>query len=202
MGLFYHSRVRRRRRLRQFGAVFAALWFVTCVYQTRKPLPQGVSVAGPLRTDSEIEFLADLTYLRDGEQVTEHVIFDRVLALIDSADVFLVADMFLFNDEHAGDRPYRPLTTQLTQRMIARRLAHPQMPIVFITDPINSFYGAYATEQMSGAVARLQRALFRGLAHHSRLARNARARVLPTPAEQPRPESDCALVPEAAELQG
>lgn len=149
MGLFFHSRARRNRRLRQLGAAFAALWLATCVYQTRKPLPDGVSVAGPLRADSEIEFLADLTYQRDGEQVTEHVIFDRVLALIDSADVFLVADMFLFNDEHAGDRPYRPLTTQLTERLIARRLAHVQMPIVFITDPINSFYGAYTTEQMA-----------------------------------------------------
>jgi phosphatidylserine/phosphatidylglycerophosphate/cardiolipin synthase-like enzyme len=134
---------RRRRAIVTIISVLAALWVALFLYHVFKPLPPGVSFAGEI-FHGDVEFLSDVTYRRDGEEVVEQTIFQRVLSMIDSADRFVVIDMFLFNDEHAGDRRYRPLTAQLTDRLIARKSQVPDVDITFISDPINNFYGAYS----------------------------------------------------------
>ena len=93
--------------------------------------------------------MTDITYERDGDQRTEQVIFDHVLGLIDQADRFVVIDMFLFDDEHMGDRDYRPITRELTDRILARRRVVPTLDVTFITDEINNFYGAYTSPALS-----------------------------------------------------
>lgn len=124
------------------------LWGLTLVWHRFKPLPEGVGVVWPTH-QADVEFLFDLTYLRADTTVVEQEIFDRVLAMIDEAERFVVIDMFLFNDEHGGERDYRPLTAQLTERLLARKRAQPNIDITFITDEINNFYGAYTTPQIA-----------------------------------------------------
>ena len=136
---------RRRTVFRAALIVMAVWWVIVMARGVWMPLPEGLSTSGPERGVARLELLTDLTYLRDGVQRTEQVIFDRVLGMIDRADRFLVIDMFLFNEEHTGDRDYRPLTSEITERILARRQAVPALDVTFITDEINNFYGAYAS---------------------------------------------------------
>ena len=135
----------RRKVFRTALVVMAAWWVVVMARGVWMPLPQGLSTSGPERGVARLELLTDITYLRDGVQRTEQVIFDRVLGMIDRADRFVVIDMFLFNQEHTGDRDYRPITSEITERILARRQAVPTLDVTFITDEINNFYGAYTS---------------------------------------------------------
>jgi hypothetical protein len=130
-------------------AVVAGLWCIVFVFNLTKPLPQGVSVAGPPRDAAGMEFLVDLTYQTPGGEVVQQEIFDRVLAMIDGAEEFVVMDMFLFNDLHSGDREYRPITEELTRHLIARKTERPGLVATFITDEINNFYGAYTAPHLA-----------------------------------------------------
>ena len=136
---------RRRRVFRAALIVMAVWWVIVMVRGVWMRPPEGLSTSGPERRVARLELLTDVTYLRDGVQRTEQVIFDRVLGMIDRADRFVVIDMFLFNEEHTGDREYRPITSEITDRLLARRQAVPTLDVTFITDEINSFYGAYAS---------------------------------------------------------
>ncbi len=138
--------VRRRAAIAVAGL---AAWFAIACYNTRRPLPPGVSVLGSLHPAPDIEFLYDLTYVRDSDTTVEQEIFARVFEMIDAADAYIVLDMFLFNSEHAGDRPYLPLADRLTNLLIDRKQRDPALRVSFTTDEINNFYGAYTSEQIA-----------------------------------------------------
>jgi phosphatidylserine/phosphatidylglycerophosphate/cardiolipin synthase-like enzyme len=95
-----------------------------------------------------MEFLFDLTYQDQGRSVSDQVIFDRVFSMIDEAEEFVVIDMFFFDGEHGGERDYRPLASELTDHLVARKSAVPGLEAVFITDEINNFYGAYTSSEI------------------------------------------------------
>ena len=137
-----------RRGFRTVLAGMAVWWVVVMAHGAWMPLPEGLSILGPERGVARLEFLTDITYLEDGVQRTEEVIFDRVLRMIDRADRFVVIDMFLFNQEHTGDRDYRPLTSEITERILARRQAVPTLDVTFIADEINNFYGVYTSPSL------------------------------------------------------
>ena len=122
------------------GAVAAA----SALYYRYKPLPAGLGVTGPWRS-GQVELLADLTYTADGESHSDQQIFTAVEGVIERATSFLVLDMFLFNSDYdrSSGRIYPALSQRLTEALLAKRAAAPDMPIVLITDPINTFYGSY-----------------------------------------------------------
>ena len=124
------------------------LWALLFAFHLTKPLPEGLSVSGPAHDASGMEFLVDLTYQRDGETVVEQEIFDRILSMIDEADRFVVMDMFLFDGRHKGDKDYRPLSSQITDHLLSRKEANPELDVRFITDEINNFYGVYVGEEI------------------------------------------------------
>ena len=70
-----------------------------------------------------------------------------MLRAIDTAQEFIVLDWFLFND-HRGPASrkapaaHRALSAELRDRLLARRLAKPDLRVLFITDPINDIYGS------------------------------------------------------------
>jgi hypothetical protein len=144
---------RHRKRLIQVGGGAATLWAVVFVFNLTKPLPEGVSVAGLLRDASGMEFLYDLTYQDGGRTVVEQRIFDRVLSMIDSADEFVVIDMFLFNGLHGGEREYRHISAEMVDHIVARKRARPGLVATLITDEINNFYGAYTSAEIAGLQA-------------------------------------------------
>ncbi|MDT8437606.1 MAG: phospholipase D family protein [Wenzhouxiangellaceae bacterium] len=116
-----------------------------------KPLPTGVSVAMPSRPTPQIRFLADETYLDEsGERQVEQRILDRMFDHIARAERLVVADLFLFN-HFAGDPDgddMRPLSRELTQVLIERKRERPDLRVILITDPINTFYGSFRLPQI------------------------------------------------------
>jgi phosphatidylserine/phosphatidylglycerophosphate/cardiolipin synthase-like enzyme len=125
-----------------FGTI--ALLFTVALYNVFKPLPNGVSYAGPERIVNHIRFLKDFTWAdKKGRNVSQQEIFDTALAMIRQAKQFILLDMFLFNDFMGnGHAPYRKLSYEITEALIAQKKKYPAIHITVITDPINTVYGS------------------------------------------------------------
>jgi phosphatidylserine/phosphatidylglycerophosphate/cardiolipin synthase-like enzyme len=127
-----------------------AAWAATSYYHATKPVPPGTSVASAAVNAAvgDVRFLYDLNVVDGrGRRIIQQQIFDSVFAVVDRARDFVVLDYFLFNDDQgavtdSSERPYRPLSAQLADRLIARKRAVPGLKILFITDPVNELYGA------------------------------------------------------------
>jgi hypothetical protein len=122
-------------------------------FQLNRKLPEGLDYASRefALKDSEIRFLYDLSYENPaGETVREQMIFDEIFSLIDNAKAYILIDMFLFNPyTFAQDRSYRPLTDELSAKLIAKKQSTPGIQIDFITDPINTAYGGSTSDALS-----------------------------------------------------
>jgi phosphatidylserine/phosphatidylglycerophosphate/cardiolipin synthase-like enzyme len=152
---------RRRRWLRKVFTGFVAVCVAMGVWHSLKPLPRGVDVSGRITTTAE----ANITFLRDvttadgfSQPVIRQQIFDEVFALIGNARDFVVVDFFLFNDQGGSlspnNAPYRALSGELSNAIIARKRAQPALRVLLITDPINDVYGG----EPSAALAALRQA--------------------------------------------
>ncbi len=132
------------------GCLLAAaliLWALMMVWHTNKSLPDGLNMEGEAIAvpASDISVLADLT-ARDGrgQPLVEQRIFDRMLARIRTARRLVLLDIFFFNTITGSDgSPHRTLCSQLTEALISAKERHPEMPVVVITDPINTIYGGH-----------------------------------------------------------
>ncbi|MGM0594125.1 MAG: phospholipase D family protein [Pseudomonadota bacterium] len=127
---------------RMVFALLLVIYLAVAVYHSYKPLPEGVSVATPLRAADEVRFLADYTYVDEqGVRRSEQVIFDEILRLIAQAERLVVMDMFLIN-AFAGDaaNALRPLSREISEALIRRRAEVPGLEVVVITDPFNTLY--------------------------------------------------------------
>jgi phosphatidylserine/phosphatidylglycerophosphate/cardiolipin synthase-like enzyme len=147
---------RRRWRRRWLLATIVAAWGAIGYYHATKPVPPGTGIAStPVSVDSrDIRFLYDVNVVDGrGRRVVQQQIFDEVFGIIERARDFIVLDYFLFNDDHgspagASEPPYRPLSAQLADRLVARRRAVPGLKVLFITDPVNEVYGATHTRAL------------------------------------------------------
>ena len=147
---------RPQRRLgRLFVYGFFALWLLTALWNSYKPLPDGVSVRGtivetPLK---QLQFLTDVTGADVfGAQVSRQQIFDSVIGLIGQAREYLVLDFFLFNDQRGAAldaKPHRELSIEVRDALLARKRAMPGMRILVIADPINDVYGALPSRDLA-----------------------------------------------------
>ncbi len=118
-------------------------------FHLRKSLPGGLDFRGPERIVPKggVGFFADVTGRRssDGREWTRRQIFDEAVRLIEGADAFVVADFFLINEFAGGSLDGGQADPTLSQRFVdalesaARR--NPEMPVILITDPINTVYG-------------------------------------------------------------
>ena len=117
-------------------------------FHSFKPLPDGVSFAGPSRPALEPAFIADLTYVDPkGTRKVEQGIFDEMFSIIERAERFIVVDMFLYNDFQGEVREEtRALSADLTEALISRKSAHPEMKVVVISDPVNTIYGGVTSK--------------------------------------------------------
>ncbi|HKL51324.1 MAG TPA: phospholipase D family protein [Wenzhouxiangellaceae bacterium] len=142
-------RARRRNDLRRWVRtallLLLAAWVGMAVWHRYKPLPDGLSVATPMRAPDHVRFLADYTWTdAAGERHVDQQIFPRVLDLIAQAERLIVMDMFLYNHfagETGGD-DMRPLSLEVTDAMVRRMAVRPGLRAILITDPINGFYGS------------------------------------------------------------
>ncbi|WP_067725970.1 phospholipase D family protein [Oceanobacillus damuensis] len=135
---------------RWLGAAIVFLYICTLIYHQQKPLPEGISYAGDthMLTEDEIEFLYDLTYPKDGQEVYEHEIFDEVFAMIEQAEEFLIIDMFMVNEFSDEGRDFPKLSSSFSQKIREQMEAHPNLKVVFITDDINRTYNSHEAEHI------------------------------------------------------
>jgi hypothetical protein len=134
--------------------VLALAGFAT--YHVYKPLPPGLDMATPAREASNVEFLADKTYVdASGQRQMDQEIFDAIFAMIAGARQFVLVDMFLFNDFQGElTATHRALSSELTDALIAQKELYPDIKMVVISDPLNTLYGG----MQSPHFARLQAA--------------------------------------------
>jgi hypothetical protein len=147
-------RATRRSRVWRRAILLAlvALWVITIYWQTNKPLPPGVHVDSPWYpvTPQDVTFIADVTSADAyGRPIVSQAIFDQILGVVQSAQQFVVLDYFLFNamvPAPDGSTPVlRQISGELRDALIERRRAHPNLQVLFITDPINEAYGSQSS---------------------------------------------------------
>ena len=95
-------------------------------------------------TAEQVRLLIDETWVNAaGQRQVDQEIFDSVYEIIDQAETFILIDFFLVNDFLYEPGPcLRPLSQDLTDRLVAKRETDPDVRIVFVTDPINTVYGS------------------------------------------------------------
>jgi len=146
---------RKLRLGRLFFYGFLALWLLTALWNSYKPLPNGVSVRGEIVDTplNQLRFLSDVTGADVfGAPVPRQQIFDAVIALVGDARQFLVLDFFLFNNQRGAAinaKPHRELSTELRDALLARKRAMPDLHILVIADPINDVYGGLPSRDLA-----------------------------------------------------
>ncbi|AOY88413.1 phospholipase [Marinobacter salinus] len=116
------------------------------LYHTHKSLPPGISYRGPIAPLIDPVLLSDITqHHADGSETRHHEIFDEVFRLVGQAERFVLLDMFLFNSTKPEGVAHRPLAEQLTDTLLARKKARPDLKIIVISDPLNTMYGGTAS---------------------------------------------------------
>lgn len=129
--------------------IFVIVCMAIGIYQHYKPLPEGISYEGEIHYADEIELLTDLTYNNSNNITTyDQEIFEEVFTMIEDAEDFIVIDMFLFNSYTDQNKDFPDLSGELTKKLIKQKEAHPNMTVVFITDPINIGYHSYEDEHI------------------------------------------------------
>ena len=133
-------------------ALFMLLALIACtaLWHRYKPLPDGLAHESPLLPVQGLNLLVDDTWeTADGERAMRQTIFDEALRLIGQARQLVVVDMFLFNAfQGADDASYRPLSAQLTRALVGKKQQQPDLPVILITDPINTLYGGLHSEHL------------------------------------------------------
>lgn len=131
--------------LKRLAKLALVLYVFVFFYQLMRPFPESLARPSPeYRVPAaSIAFFADETFLdAKGERAVRQEIWDEVFRMIDGAERLIVLDMFLFNS-YQGESPetLRPLSQELTDRLVAKRKSHPHIAIAIVTDPINTAYG-------------------------------------------------------------
>jgi phosphatidylserine/phosphatidylglycerophosphate/cardiolipin synthase-like enzyme len=144
------GRPARRFRKRWILWLLLVAWGSIAAWNVTKPMPVGTDVETPnfMVAASDVTFLDDLTRAdATGAPIREQRIFDEVFAIVDGAESFVVADFFLLNDMMGADSaPYRPLSRQFADHLLARKASRPALKVLLVTDPINEVYGGVPSQ--------------------------------------------------------
>ena len=130
--------------------IIAALIIVPIIVSMCIKTPEGTNFAGGHYKVSDFGFIYDLSYEVDGETTRELNILDENIRVINEAEEYVIADLFLFNDEYNREKGVYPKSVEkVCKALIEKKTANPDMPVYLITDPINNFYGAYEQEYIT-----------------------------------------------------
>ncbi len=140
---------KRKRIIMAVIGTLALLYIGVIVWHTVKPLPEGLEYAGDLRRVENVEMLYDLSFAqnKEGDEMEHELrIFDEIYTMIEEAEEFIVLDLFLFDnyEDQKGDFP--AVAESLTNKLLTKKEENPDMPIYFITDPLNTGYGSYESQ--------------------------------------------------------
>ena len=129
--------------------VILVLLIVPFIYSLMSKSYDKSNMDGKFYAAEDVEFLYDLRYKNEDEIKKESVIFKKQMEAIEEAKDFIVLDLFLYNDEY--DRKKMTFANQveeMTDALIEKKKENPDMDIVFITDELNNFYGAYTQKNI------------------------------------------------------
>ena len=131
-------------------SILILIYVSVITYHRFKPLPEGVSYASDVHelSSEEIEFLYDLTYDKNNEEVYDHSIFDEVNKTIKEADEFLILDLFLFNGYTDGKRDYPKISEELSKAVVETMEKKPDLNVILISDEVNTTYGSHQAKQI------------------------------------------------------
>lgn len=98
----------------------------------------------------DINFIYDLTFKdASGNIVSDQRIFKRIFSLIDSAEKYILVDMFLFNSyTGSDDNVHRNISHEFVQRLVKKKKENAGIKIDFVTDPINTVYGGARSKEI------------------------------------------------------
>lgn len=126
-----------------------ALLIIPFIYSLNTKNYKKSNIDGDFYSGEDIEFLYDLTYMKDGEIKKEQNIFEEELKIIEEAEDFLILDLFLYNDEYDREKmDFKNQIKIMTDKLIENKKLKPELEIIFITDELNNFYGAYSQEHI------------------------------------------------------
>ncbi len=140
---------KRKRLVMGVVGLFTIVYITLILWHTYKPLPDGLSYAGSIHKTNNIDFLTDLTFAQDkhGTNMThENHIFDEVYKTIDEAEEFVVLDFFLVDGYYDENENFPNIADTLSTTLSNKKKENPDMPVIFITDPLNRGYGSYENE--------------------------------------------------------
>lgn len=137
----------KKKKKKKIMILVLLLIIIPIIYSLSTKNPPGTNLSSDFK-DADCEFLYDLTYLKDGKRLHEKRIFKREMELIKNAKDFLMVDFFLFNDEYPSSMSFPSQVEEMTDLLIAKKKENPAIPILFVTDPINNFYGAYEEDNL------------------------------------------------------
>ncbi|MBU1557591.1 phospholipase [Patescibacteria group bacterium] len=127
-----------------------ALILIVGTYHITKPMSDNLNYESEVYeiNSDQVDFLYDLSYEdSEGNLVFEQNIFDEILKVIDSAEKYILIDMFLWSSN--GDNVYRNLGQEITDHLVAKKKINPDIQVVVITDPLNTNYGSFENSYFS-----------------------------------------------------
>src|SRR4051812_632731 len=134
---------------------FVAVWLAVGAWNMFKPLPEGLRVRGDIVETplSDLHFFADVTTADAfGAPVVRQQIFDSMFKIIGEAREYVVLDFFLFNSQRGSmlaKKPYRALSSELREALLARKRAVPGLRVLVIADPVNDVYGGLPSKDLA-----------------------------------------------------
>ncbi|PSL40546.1 phospholipase D-like protein [Planomicrobium soli] len=140
---------RKKQALVGLTAVFILLYVGVMLWHTYKPLPEGVSYEGELHNVETVDMFYDLSFAQDKKGTNaEHElqIFEEINQVIDQAEDFIVLDFFLFDNYNDQKIDFPKVAGSLTEHLLVKKEKDPDLPIFFITDPVNNGYGSYESK--------------------------------------------------------
>ncbi len=136
--------------MRFFGAMTTLSLAWLMLTGCSKPEEIGLAFSGETIADN-VQLLVDETWVdAAGQRHVKQEIFKAVFAMIDEAEEFILIDFFLMNEFLYEPGPgMRRLSTELADKLVAKRKSNPEVEITFITDPVNTVYGSIESPHFS-----------------------------------------------------
>ncbi|MDA3925617.1 MAG: phospholipase D-like domain-containing protein [Kiritimatiellae bacterium] len=125
------------------AVLFLLLAPFLCAYAWLFSPPDGLDFSASTRVD-QVHLLVDECWVdQSGKRHVNQEIFRSVRDVINRAEKFILIDMFLINNFcYTAAEGYYPLSDELTSWLVAKKRDMPDIEIIFISDPVNTIYGA------------------------------------------------------------
>jgi len=134
--------------------IFLFVYLGTVLFLRLRPMVRGTNFRGtewPVGRE-DVELFHDVSWWEGNERKCTQSISREIFRMIERAEKFLLIDMFLLTPNLEGspdDEKYLPVTRQAVKLLVRKKKERPDMPVYFITDPVNGAYGTFEPEALA-----------------------------------------------------